>query len=190
MGTIRNRVRYCRQKNSRQVQDYELSDGLVKLGVSTIFQLSQREVDRSVADVTQIVQLDVTQGPAKRRRLSNDEEIQEVGLELLCKELQSPHDGGYEESKIPWLQLLADIIVKYPEFVVGHEERLVKMMSSFIQVSKSSTVRRRALTACQGLLDLAIDSREWKLIGRNTVTLLSNNQLGVEGHKFLRILLT
>merc|ERR1712142_1103988 len=27
-------------------------------------------------------------------------------------------------------------------------------------------------------------------IGRNTVTLLSNNQLGVEGHKFLRILLT
>ena len=71
---IMNRIRSFRQKNSRLVQDYKLSSDLVELGVSVVYQLVMSPCQEKVGDVTQIVELDETQGPAKRRRLSSDQE--------------------------------------------------------------------------------------------------------------------
>ena len=59
---IMNKIRSFRQKNSRLVQDYKLSSDLV-----------MSPCQEKVGDVTQIVELDETQGPAKRRRLSSDQ---------------------------------------------------------------------------------------------------------------------
>ena len=47
-----------------------MSSDLVELDVSVVYQLVMSPGQEKVGDVTQIVELDETQGPAKRRRLS------------------------------------------------------------------------------------------------------------------------
>ena len=47
---------------------------------------------------------------AKRRRLSSE---QVIGLDLLVRELQVPVDGGCEETKISWLQLVSAFVFRY-----------------------------------------------------------------------------
>ena len=107
------------------MQDYE---NLVKLGVSVVYQLVMSPGQEMVEDVTQIVQLDETQGPAKRRKLSHNQEEQVVGLDLLVRELQVAADGAFEETKIPWLQLVSEFVYKHPEVVRGSEDSLVRVV--------------------------------------------------------------
>ena len=185
--TIRNRIRYCRKKNSRLVQDYKLSSDLVELGVSVVYQLVMSPGQEKVGDVTQIVDLDETQGPAKRRRLSSDQEEQVIGLDMLVRELQVPVDGACKEAKVPWLQLVSAFVLRYPQVVVrGAGDSLLRVLAGLMQSSRSVAVRRLVLEVCRGLLVMGVDSQEWVVVGRSAVTMLSSNQLREEGHLFLR----
>ena len=42
---------------------------------------------------------------------------------------------------------------------------------------------------CRGLLVMGVDSREWVVVGRSAVAMLSSNLLAEEGHHFPRTLL-
>ena len=129
------------KQNSRLAQNYLLSVEMTKLGAETLYQLDVSPGNDKTADVTQIAVLDITQeSPAKRARLSVDDKQTSVfGLELLVMELTRNHE--IDEMKIPWLQLLSEMISKHIEVTRNREDQLMRLMCQLISNTNVSSVR-------------------------------------------------
>ena len=146
-ATIKNKMRQNKQKSSRMAKDYYLASELVALGSEVLYQLDRSPENVKTGDVTQIVELDETQQaaagaapPAKRRRVSGESGQPTVfGLELLARELLKTVD--IEDMKVPWLQLLAELVARHPDIMGGQEEQLLGIMCGQMAATKSLAVR-------------------------------------------------
>ena len=146
-ATIKNKMRLNKQKSSRMAKDYYLASELVALGSEVLYQLDRSPENVKTGDVTQIVELDETQQaaagaapPAKRRRVSGESGQTTVfGLELLARELLKTVD--IEDMKVPWLQLMAELVARHPDIMGGQEEQLLGIMCGQMAATKSLAVR-------------------------------------------------
>ena len=160
--TIRNRIRCCWQKHSKLVQDYKFNSDLVELGVFVVYQLVMSLGQENVSVVSQIVELDEPQGPAKRRMLSSDQVEQVIGLDLL----QTPVDGATEEANL-WLQSVSALVFRYPLVVRRGGDSLLRVLAGLMQSSRSVVVWRMVLEVCRGLLMTGVDNQEKRNLFRS-----------------------
>ena len=186
--TIRNKMRQNKQKNSRLARDYYLSPDLVRLGAEVVYQLDRAPAEARAGDVTQLVNLDETEArQAKRRRLSGDGP-QPSGLDSLVTEILK--SVALEEMKIPWLQILSELISRHKDVVRGHEETFLDLLSSQMSVTKSPSVREQL---CGILASICEESGcgqpLWAGLAHSVLTLLGGNQLASGGHQLVRALL-
>ena len=61
------------------------------------------------------------------------------GLELLARELLKTVD--IEDMKVPWLQLMAELVARHPDIMGGQEEQLLGIMCGQMAATKSLAVR-------------------------------------------------
>ena len=188
-------MRQNKQKNSRLARDYNLSPELVRLGAEVVYQLDRAPAEARTGDVTQLVELDETQArqpgqapAAKRRRLSGDGP-QSSGLDSLVTEILK--SVTLEEMKIPWLQILSELVTRHPDVVSGNEETFLELLTSQMSVTKSPSVREELCgilaSICEGS---GCGQPLWAGLAHSVVTLLGGNQLASAGHRLLRALLS
>ncbi len=187
--TIRNKMRQNKQKNSRLARDYNLSPDLVRLGAEVVYQLDRAPAEARAGDVTQLVNLDETEArQAKRRRLSGDGP-QPSGLDSLVTEILK--SVALEEMKIPWLQILSELISRHKDVVRDNEETFLDLLTSQMSVTKSPSVREQLSGILASICEESGCGQPlWAGLAHSVLTLLGGNQLASGGHRLVRALLS
>ena len=192
LTTIAKKQKQNKQKNSRLLDDFRLPTALVRLGGAVIYQLEQVPDCESRADVTQILTLDDTQasqahGPQAKRRRLEEEEVK-YDVDLLVRELLK--QTGLEELKVAWLQLLVEVVRRFPSTVARRKENLVRLAASQLTESRVGGVREEVVALVAALIPLTEDRlADWAAVSQSVTTLLATNQLRQRGHALLRLLI-
>ena len=149
-STVRSRCRQARTARAGgRGQEVELEGPLVGLAVRLARQLLTSPTAPDMADVTQLVALDTTQGApqAKRRRMASaDCRPSRFTLDTLIGEVGGGVEGRVE-GRVPWVQILASLLHRHPD-TLGEEqgEQLLRLLSNLLQVSLLTKCHKNTLT--------------------------------------------
>ena len=181
---VRARLKTCRSRNSRQPADYELPASLATLAGSVALQLAAAPAGTVPADLTQLIdtQQQDTQ-PAKRLRVSGPGVG--PGLETVLAELRA--SPLREEELLPWLQILAALLVRHPTAARGGAgAELWRAVVAVVHSAQQPAVRELAWQVVGRLAEEQAGSEDWAGLGKLLHFRLSSDLLGPQGQNLLQ----